>query len=125
MIKIEQLQEKEIYLFKITDDIDQAGAEKFINFLASKADNNEKIKLIGEVRSMPGFESFKAFTETMKLKVKAMGVIEKYAILSNKHWLENIIPIANFLTPTLPIKYFELNERDAAIAWLKQTEKKD
>jgi len=121
MIKLEQLPEKDIYLFKITDDIDKAGAEKFIAFLASKADANEKIKLIGEVRSLPGFESFKAFVETMQLKVKAMGVIKKYAILTNKEWLENVIPIANFFSPGLPIKYFELNNRDAAINWLEET----
>lgn len=125
MIKLEQLHGKEIYLFKITDDIDEEGVEKFINFLATKSDKNEKIKLIGEVRSIPGFESFKAFVETMKLKVKATGVLEKYAILSNKEWFENIVPLANFLSPGLPIKYFGLNERDAAIKWLEQMKNED
>ncbi|OAB76081.1 SpoIIAA family protein [Cochleicola gelatinilyticus] len=120
MIKIEQIQNKNIYLFKVTDAIDQAGVETFITFLETKADNNEKIKVIGVMESLPGFENFKTFVEMVKLKSKAITVIEKYAVLTNKDWIEKIIPIGNFMTPGIPVKHFAINEREAAIEWLEQ-----
>lgn len=124
MIKLEKIHNKQIYLFEVTDDIDQAGVENFINFLTNKAATNEKIKMIGVMESLPGFENFKTWVEMMTLKSKAIGVIEKYAVVTNQDWIEKIIPVGNFIAPGLPVKHFAMNQRDAAIEWLISPEKK-
>lgn len=119
MITITQIENKNIYLFKITDNVDESGTKKFIDFLTEKAENNEKIKMIGEMKSLPGFKNFKTFVETMKMKFKAISVVEKYAVLTDKSWIETIVPVGDFFIPGMEIKQFDLNERDAAIEWLE------
>jgi hypothetical protein len=119
MIAIEQIANKNIYVFQITEEIDQEGVEKFLSFLAAKAEKGEKMKMIGEVKSFTGFENFKAFTETAEMKLKAASSISKYAVLSDKDWVQTVIPVADLITPNIPIKHFALNERDQAIEWLE------
>jgi len=58
------------------------------------------------------------------MKFKSFGVINKYAILADKDWIENLVPIANFLTPSFPVKAFGEDERQEAINWLCQKEVK-
>ncbi|THV56761.1 STAS/SEC14 domain-containing protein [Flagellimonas alvinocaridis] len=118
MITLEKLEQKDCYLFKITENIDEKSAEDFIDFLVEKAEKDEKIKLIGFIESFLGFESFKAFRNTMNLKLKAIKVIEKYAIVSDKDWIENLVPLADFLSPNLPMKQFDIDEYNEAVEWL-------
>jgi len=122
MIKLEQIRDKDIYFFRINEDIDIEGVEKFIDFFAVKGNRGEKVKLIGEIKSIPGFENFKAFVETLEMKGKAMGAISKYAVLTDKEWIGRLVPFANLFTPDIPMKHFEIMERDAAIAWLESDE---
>lgn len=75
---------------------------------------------MGIINEFPGFENFKAFSETLKMKAKAVSTISKYALLSDKDWVETVLPMGNFVTPGIPIKHFDLDERQAAIAWLKK-----
>ncbi|MAN59578.1 MAG: hypothetical protein CMC08_07060 [Flavobacteriaceae bacterium] len=121
MIKIEQINEREIYLFTITDDLDQHSVKQFTEFLQAKSREGTKIKLAGVIESIPGFKNFRAFMDTVKMKSRAVGLIEKYAVLSDKDWLEHIVPVADFLVPGIPIQHFELHERAAAIDWLAGT----
>lgn len=119
MIAIEQIANKNIYVFQITDDIEKEGVEKFLSFLAAKAEKGEKMKMIGEVKSFTGFENFKAFAEAAEMKLKAASSISKYAVLSDKDWVQTVVPVADLITPNIPIKHFALNERDQAIEWLE------
>ena len=92
--------------------------EKFAEIL-EEARQSGKIRLLGEMNGMPGFEDFKAVTETVKMKFKAINAIGKYAILTDKNWLERLIPLSDFLTPRIPLKHFPTGDRDKAIAWLE------
>lgn len=116
MIKIEKLEEKDIYTFEIEGDIDKNDADKITQLLLAE---NRKIKLLGIVKEIPGFEDFKSFSETLKTKMKSVSNISKYAVLTDRDWIENILPIGNFIVPSIPMKVFELDEKGKAIAWLE------
>lgn len=119
MIKIEQIAGNEIYSFTVGESISEADSQEFLDFLELHADDGNKIHLIGIIKSFPGFENFKAFSATMKLKAKAISAIGKYALLTDKSWLDTAILIGDFLIPQIPMKQFHLNEQDAAVEWLK------
>ncbi len=119
MLHIKKLEGKDIYSFTIDGKIDTEGMEKLSEIL-EESKKTGKIKLLGEMNKMPGFEDFSSVTETMKMKFKAMNAIGKYAVLSDKNWIEKLIPIGDFLTPGLPIKHFKAEDRDNAIAWLEE-----
>jgi len=122
MIDLQKIEGTNIYTFKIAGEIDSKGIEDMMLLLEIKADEGEQIKMLGEVNEFPTFEDFKSFTETIKMEFKALKGVEKYAIISNKKWIEKILPIGNFFTPNMPIKYFGMNQRKEAIEWLKSDE---
>jgi len=117
MLNLKKIENYNIYSFEVSDDITEKDMHEFMELLETKASNN-KIKLLGIFKEFPGFENFKAFNETMKLKSKALNAIEKYALLTDKSWLEALLPIGNMLTPNITMKSFKLNERTEAIEWL-------
>jgi len=118
MIKLNKIEGTDIFEFSFQGDIDKQGIENFYELLEVKSKTHEKNKLLGIITEFPGFESFTAFTETLKMKVKAINNISKYAILSDKDWIEKLMPIGNFITPGMSIKHFDLSEKNKAIEWL-------
>lgn len=117
MLHLKKIKNYDIYSFEISADISEKEMREFMELLETKT-ANKKIKLLGTYTKFPGFENFKAFNETLKLKSKALNCIEKYAILTDKSWLEALLPIGNVLTPNIPMKSFKLDERTEAIEWL-------
>lgn len=122
MIRLGKIEGTDIYEFVIDGKLDEATINEFYELIKKTAADGKKILLLGVIESWPGFASFKTFTTTMKLKSKSIGHIEKYAILSDKGWLESIMPISNFLTPGMPVKHFKLNQRNDALEWLQTIE---
>ena len=125
MLTIDKIEGTDIYEFSITGNVDENSIKDFYKLLEVKSQENHKIKLLGTINNFPGFEDFKAFSATMKMKAKAISNISKYAVLSGKDWINGILPVGNFVTPGIPMKHFNLEERDNAIAWLKKDEQKE
>lgn len=122
MIKIEKIENKDIYTFKIEGKIDKQGIDNFESIFDSYKDKKNTLKLIAIIDGIPDFENFESFTETMKMKFSALGILAKYAIISEKKWMEKLIPVADFLTPNLPIEFFEKGKINDAIEWLEKDE---
>jgi hypothetical protein len=124
MVLLKQIDNTNIYEYSIEGAIDKESMSELLNVIENASKNHEKIRLIGRMNEFPKFESFDAFTETAKLKMKAVGNVEKMAIVTDKDWLENFIEFADFMTPNMPLKDFETDEYDEALAWIKQDEVK-
>ena len=124
MLKLEKIEGTDIFEFSIDGDIDKESVEEFYKLLELKAEQHQKMKLLGTINEFPGFKDFKTFSSTLKMKVKAVRNIGKYAILSDKEWIETLLPTGNFLTPGIPMKQFDLDERKKAIAWLEKDDVK-
>ncbi|PQB05390.1 STAS/SEC14 domain-containing protein [Aureitalea marina] len=122
MIRLGKIEGTNIYEFVIDGKLDEATINEFYELIKKTADEGNKILLLGVIESWPGFATFKTFTTTMKLKAKSIGHIAKYAIMSNKGWLESVMPVSDFLTPGMPVKHFKMDMRDAAIEWLQAVE---
>ena len=119
MIDIKKLGDKNIYIFDTPKSINEEEAKKFLEFIEMVATKDKKIKMMGVMENFPKFESFMAFMEMMKLKSHVMNLFSKYAIVTDKEWLENVVPIGEFFTD-LMIKQFDLDEKEEAIQWLEQ-----
>jgi len=119
MIELKKIEGTDIFEFSIDGKIDKESVENLYNLFELKAERHEKMKLLGTINEFPAFEDFKAFGKTMGMKAKAIATIAKYAILSDRDWIETLLPVGNFISPGIPLKHFDLNEREQAIAWLK------
>ncbi len=121
MFNLHQLEGTQIYAFTVEGELNTRELEDFYYLLDRKLEENQKIKLLAEFKEFPGFESFKAFSETFKLKFKALTNIEKYAVVSDAGWIKAFTPLGNLLTPRIPIKHFTTQEKDEAINWLNKS----
>lgn len=119
MLKIEKLEAQNIYVLEFVGAIDEASMKDFQSWLEDKIANQEHVKLLVEIDRIPSFENFQAFTQTIKMKFKAVQVSGKMAVLTDTDWIETLLPVGNFLTSNLTMKQFDKDERTGAIDWLE------
>ena len=120
MITVDKIDGKDIYQFEIKKNVSKADAEKFYAFLEEHAQDGHKIKILGIINEFPGLKDLKAFGATAKMKMEAIKTVQKYAVLSDRDWAETLLPVGNFLSPGMPMKHFDLDEKDEALAWLEK-----
>lgn len=118
MFKSNKVDNTGIVEFNIAGKIDTKGMRKFRKLLKRELVNGRKVKLLGAFNKIPGFKSFKALRETMKMKLLALNALSKYAILTNRKWVENVIELADRLMPSIPMKAFRADQRGEAEKWL-------
>ena len=88
-------------------------------FQSLKADK-KKIGLIAEVDKIPGVKGLRSLLELTRMKVAALGVIRKYAILTSKKWMEKMAKIADWMTPGIQVRVFPKENAQLALAWLEE-----
>lgn len=119
-MELKKIENSEIYEFKTTGKLTEEDADKLSKVFKEFKDNGQKIKLLGIIDKMPFPIEFSSFDEVWSMKINALNVVEKYAILTDSDLLENVIPVGNFLTPSIPVKAFDDDERKEAIDWLNK-----
>ncbi len=119
MIELKELEGQGVYTFTINENIDVEDVEDFYDLLMKKSKNGEHIRLLGVVNKFPSFENIQSIVEVMKVKIKALKAIGKYAVLSDNSFLESMFPIGNAVIPGIPLKLFKPEEREKAITWLQ------
>jgi hypothetical protein len=122
MIRFGKIPNTSVYEFVIDGKLNQHILSEFYDLVKATAAEGKKIRLLGVIESWPGFTDLKAFTTTVKVKLGSLGHIEKYAVVSDKGWLESIMPVSDFLTPGMPVKHFRPSQREEAIEWLQTIE---
>lgn len=120
MITINKTLGKNIIGFTMNGKIDDEGIQKFFTAIDEKANDEGKVKLLGEIEEIGGIEDLKAFFDVIKTKFKTIKALEKYAIVGDMDWLEKISGVVDFIIPNIPIKVFKTSERDEALVWLLQ-----
>ena len=68
---------------------------------------------------------FQNFGKLAKVKSKSLGKIEKYAIVSDRKWVDALFPMANFFSFSMELKHFSKDEYQVAKDWLTSIEKKE
>ncbi len=122
MVHIKQLDDTNIYKFWIDDQIDQESMLEFHKVIQQRVKDHQKVRLLGVVHTISGFKDLKALRETISMKLDAIHGVEKYAVLTDLDWVESMLPIVDFFTPDMPVKSFEEDEEEEAIAWLKSND---
>ena len=122
MFNLQKIRGKEIYTFTVEGEMTPQNVEAFYETLAKATVNGGQVQLLTVVQDFPKFQSFKTLSAAAKLKLNALKHLTKCAVLSDKDWVETLLPFGNFLTPDLPIRHFDLDQRAEALAWLERKE---
>jgi hypothetical protein len=114
MLTTERIDDRTIG-FSLEGEVDQRGMDELLGRLEGTPG---KVRLLGEIRDIDGWENVQSLFSNIRAKFAALGKIERYAVLADKHWIETLARVADFVTPHFPLRHFGLYERDKAIAWL-------
>ncbi|NJC26755.1 SpoIIAA family protein [Neolewinella antarctica] len=119
MISVFPLSQPNMLGFTLDGEVDETGMEKFLLAIEAKVLTHGKIRLLGNVKSIGGFQSLQSFWKTLKSKTDLWDNIEKYAILTDHGWLSSLTGSVDWLTPRMEVKTFSLAEGELAHQWLR------
>jgi len=120
MITIKEIDQDNVVGFVLKGEVDEKGMDQLIEALNAKSDFYSKIRLYGEVYDIKGWDTFKSFFSNIKAKFQAFRKLEKYAVVTDIDWLEDLSEAAGYLTPGLDIESFDADEKEKALIWLGQ-----
>jgi len=120
MISFKKIEGTDIYEYIINNKVSKESLEEINNFLRQESKKELNLKVLGVIKEFDGFEGIEAFIEGIKIDFLQSGKIKKYALLTNKNWLERLGQLGDILTPGLPVKILDLDKREEAMKWLKE-----
>jgi hypothetical protein len=102
-------------------ELDKEKADSIFREIERVAEKHERYALLNHIKDFDGFESVPAFFETMssKFKVGSLAKPSKYAVVSDRDWVEFSADMVNILWPGLEVQQFDEDEMDEAVAWLR------
>lgn len=118
MITIFPLSQSNMLGFTLDGEVDDVGMEKFLMAIEAKVLTHGKIRLLGNIKQIGGFQSLQSFWKTLKSKSDLWDRIEKYAILTDHGWISSLTGSVDWLTPRMEVKTFALAEGELAHKWL-------
>lgn len=118
-MNVEKIAGTNIYSFEVDGTVDEAGINALQNIFKSLP-KGEKIKLMAGYKKFSSAVHFKIMVDAIKLDFEIIGKLEKYAIVSEKKWIDAYAESGVSATPGLEVNLFTNNEKDRAIEWLKQ-----
>ncbi|WP_115461977.1 SpoIIAA family protein [Winogradskyella aurantiaca] len=124
-MELKKIEGTNIYQFHATGTISEEDTRQMNLAFQEFKDNGEKIKLLGIIDDVPFPDSWGSIGDLTKIKMNSLSVIEKYAVLTNKKWIGNWVPIGNFFTPGIEVKSFDHDAFDEAINWLQAATEED
>ena len=119
MLTTTKVQNDNLVIVTLDGTIDETGLQKLASEIETKALRHGKVNLLAEIRDFGMFKDFKTFTKAMKTKFSAWDKVEKYAIVTDKDWLEGAAKVADFFTSNMTIKQFDLDDMAAALLWIE------
>lgn len=119
MLTVFPLSQDNLLGFTLDGEIDDQGINMFLTAVEAKILTHGKIRLLGNIKNIGGFDSFRTFWDTLRAKKDLWDKIEKYAILSDSSLLQSAIGNLDWLAGHIEIKTFALSEGEVAHEWLK------
>ncbi len=86
------------------------------------AGEHDKIRLYAELREFDGFSGISQLLRSLRLKVDSINKVEKYALVVERGFFSNLTTLADYVTPNMTIKVFDVHQADVAQAWLVNDE---
>ncbi|WFL77678.1 STAS/SEC14 domain-containing protein [Altererythrobacter arenosus] len=112
----------DIAIFEIDGKIRKRDMQVSKEILTRFLDDRQPRKLMAIVKDFSGFEvALLADRELIRMKLEAAKHLDRYAFVGAPKWLEGYIDAMDAIMKP-EMKTFDADERDEAVAWLKEEE---
>jgi len=119
MISVFPLSQSNLLGFTLDGEVDDEGMRKLLMAVEAKVITHGKLRLLGNIKNVGGFQDFQTFWKLLKAKTELWDRIEKYAILTDYSWITSLTGGLDWLTPRMEVKTFGLGDGELAHEWLK------
>ena len=120
MIEMLDIGLKNVVAYRLEGKITEAEMISVMDLLREKIQQGEKINIYQEIVSLGGVE-MDAMVEKFKFFLDVrISHFDKVAVISSKKWLQKLIQIEDKLFKGINLKGFSTDEKDKALAFLKQ-----
>lgn len=119
MLKVLELDhtKNNVMATRASEKLTKTDYEKLLPILKDKIKQSGKVRWYFEMEDFQGWE-LKAFWEDVKFDVKHANDFEKIAMVGDKKWQEWMTDLMKPFT-SAEIKYFDLDQRDDALMWIR------
>jgi len=106
--------------YRVGGKVTEEEMKSVLSLFRDKIDGGEKLIIYQEVVSIGGAE-FEALVEKLKFfRDVGMSHFSRIAVVTHKKWLSRIVDMEDKLFKNIRMKGFLLEEKEQAIAFLKQ-----
>jgi hypothetical protein len=117
-IKLEEGTAGKIVTLVFKGKISQDDYELFVPQLEGLMGQDEKIRLLVELRDFEGWTAGAAWEET-KFAVKHFNDIERLTVVGDRQWEKAMTKFMKAFT-TASVKYFDMSDMEAAKQWIRE-----
>ncbi len=118
MIELIPLPMDNVIGVRLSGKMEEADIEKTVKAIEEKLTVHDKVNIYAEVESFNGI-SFDALVADIKFAFPHLRDFEKKAVVSEKHWIKNLVAIGDKLFPSVEVRHFSFDERDEALKWIQ------
>ncbi len=118
MLEIIDIGAENVLACKIDGKLELDDIERLKTRVGEILADHEKVRVYVEVESFDGI-SFSALWEDLKMSFGNLTKLSHKAVVSDKKWKDNMAKIADKISPCIELKQYPLEDRDAAIEWIK------
>ena len=123
MIEVINMFDNGIVGFRFDGGIDREDMERFYDALESKMENDKKVMVYAEVKSLSlgdiTWEAIKEETRRILNHPAILPNLAKAVVVTNLPWVKTEFALECALLPTLEGTSFSFGEEDKAMAWLR------
>lgn len=106
--------------FRISGTLDGEEYDRVIAGIRDKLARHERIGVLVDLTDFGDFTA-EAFWKDAKFSIGFIGKLWRFpreAVISDKKWVHTLARVADPLVPSVEIRAFTSDQRDAALAWV-------
>lgn len=102
---------------RINGRIDTDSFDAMLDVINDRLSRHDRIRLYVELESLGGM-SFEALFKDFRFALGTWRRFDREAVVTDRAWVQKILPIMDRLFPTIQIKVFDGDDRRLARQWI-------
>lgn len=120
MIQLIPMPMEHVIGIRVSGKMEKADIVKMTRAMEEKLAIYKKINIYVEVESLHGI-SLDALMADIKFILPHFRDFDKKAVVSQKHWIEQMVAIGDKWFPRAEIRHFSFDQKDDALRWIQSS----
>lgn len=118
MIQLIPIPTDNVIGIRMSGKMEKADIEEITKAIEEKLTVHDKVNIYAEIESFEGI-SLEALVADMTFAFPHLHDFNKKAVVSEKHWIEQLVSIGDKLFPSVEVRHFSFDQKDDALRWVQ------